>query len=200
MTSNSEMPAARARRGRARPKPSKSDVRTDSLPVAQLGPEDGRVRQQRRGQSPVVGRADREGVRPVGHQAADGAEVAGRGEPAGVDDQHRVGEALDLLQDVRREQDGATGRGHAPQQLHHVQPLAWVHAVEGFVEQQHGGVVDQCAGQLGTLAHALGVGADGPVGGILELDRGDGPGRRRRRHPATPCRRALRSTNSRPVR
>ena len=92
-------------------------------------------------------------------------------------------EPLDLLEDVRREEDRAPGGGHGPQQLHHVQPLARVHAVERLVEEQDRRVVDERAGELDPLAHALGVRADRAVGGRHQVHRGDRPrdGRRRRR-------------------
>ena len=54
-------------------------------------------------------------------------------------------EPLDLLEDVRGEQDRAALVGHATQQLHHVQALARVHAVERLVEEQHRRVVDERA-------------------------------------------------------
>ena len=73
--------------------------------VAELGAEHRRLGQEGRGEPPVVGRADAERVRPVGHQPADLAVVAGRREPPGVDDEDAVGEALDLLEDVRAEED-----------------------------------------------------------------------------------------------
>ena len=110
---------------------------------------------------------------PVRHQPPDRAEVAGGGEPPGVDHEDRIGEPLDLLQDVGREQDGPTLGGHRPEQVDHVQALARVHAVERLVEQQDLGLVDERAGDLGTLAHALGVGADRPVGRAGQVDRGD---------------------------
>ena len=57
-----------------------------------------------------------------------------------------------------------------------MQPLARVHAVERLVEQQDPRLVDERAGQLGPLAHALRVRADRPVRGIGQVDRGDRPG------------------------
>ena len=59
-----------------------------------------------------------------------------------------------------------------------MQPLARVHAVERLVEEQDPRLVDERAGQLGPLAHALGVRADRAVRGVGQLDRGDRPGRR----------------------
>ena len=128
--------------------------------------------------APVVGRADRERVRPVGHQPADRAEVAGRGQPPGVDDQHRVGERARPPRGCAT-RTGSSGPAAAIDRssVDHVQPLARVHAVERLVEQQDRRVVDERAGELGPLAHALGVRADRAVGGVGQVDRGDRPGR-----------------------
>ena len=87
-----------------------------------------------------------------------------------------------------------------PQQLEHVQPLARVHAVEGLVEDEHRGVVHERGGDLDALAHALGVGADAPVGGVRQVDQVDGPLGRARRGRSRSCSSALSRTNSRPVR
>ena len=111
----------------------------------------------------------------VRHQAADLAEVAGGGEPPVDHDQHVLGEALDLLEDVRGEEDRAALGGPAPQHLHHLETLARVGAVEGLVEDQHIRVVDERGGDLGALAHALRVAAHRPILGVLQLDEGDCP-------------------------
>ena len=118
-------------------------------------------------------------MRAVRHQAADLAVVAGRRQPAGMDDQHLLGEALDLLEDVRREQDRAACRGHRPEQLDHVEALPRVHAVERLVEQQDLRVVDEGAGDLDPLAHALRVRPDRAPGRRLEIDGRDRAGRGR---------------------
>ena len=99
-------------------------------------------------------------MRSVGHQRPDGPEVARGGQPTGDHDQDLGADALDLLEDVRREEDRSSGRGHLAEQIHHRQALAWIHAVERLVEQQHLRVVDERSGDLDPLAHALGVGAD----------------------------------------
>ena len=62
------------------------------------------------------------------------------------------------------------------QQLHHVHPLARVHAVERLVQQQHLRVVHQRGGDPGALPHALGVGA-----------RSAGPARRSSRPARAPA-------------
>ncbi len=84
-----------------------------------------------------------------------------------------LGQPLDLLEDVRGEQDRPALGGHPPEQLHHVQPLARVHPVERLVEQQDRRLVDERRGDLRPLAHPLRVGADRAVGGVLEIDRRD---------------------------
>ena len=115
-------------------------------------------------------------MRAVGHQPPDLAEVARRGEPAGDDHQDvLLGQPLDLLEDVRGEQDRPALGGHRPQQLHHVQALARVHPVERLVEEQDRRVVDQRRGDLRPLAHALRVGPDRAVLGVAQLDDGDRP-------------------------
>ena len=69
---------------------------------------------ERCGQRAVVAGAELEEVRAVGHQPADLMEVARGGEPPVDDDQHVLGEALDLLEDVRREEDRAALGGPVP--------------------------------------------------------------------------------------
>ena len=86
---------------------------------------------------------------------------------------------------------------HRPEQRHHVQPLARVHAVERLVEEQDPRLVDERAGELRPLAHALGVRADRPVRGVGQVDRRDRPGAAAS-GSATPWRRALSRANSRP--
>ncbi len=120
-------------------------------------------------------------VRPVGHQPADLAEVAGRGVAAGHHHLDLLRELLDLLEDVRAEQDRAALRAHLPQQVHEVQALARVHAVERLVEQQHGRVVHQRRGHLDALPHALGVLADLAVLGVTPSRRRPARAARRRR-------------------
>ena len=164
----------------ARLKAPKSLVRTVDAARRRATRPRWRLVQQRRGQRPVVRGADGEGVRPVGHQAPDLAEVAGGGEAPGHDHQHPPGEPLDLLEDVRLRRGS---RGPRPaicaQQVHHVQPLARVHPVERLVEQQDRRVVDQRRGDLDPLPHALGVGADRPVLRGAQLHVVDGARRRR---------------------
>jgi hypothetical protein len=112
-------------------------------------------------------------VRPVRHQPADRPVVAGRREPARDHHLHGVGDLLDLLQDVRAEQDSAALLAESAQQVHHLQPLPGVEPVERLVQQQHLRVVHQRRGDPGPLAHSLGVGADPPVLRRCHLDQPD---------------------------
>jgi hypothetical protein len=139
------------------------------------------LRHQRGRQPAVVARGDREHVRPVRHELADPAEVAGGREPPCDHHLDRPGELFDLLQDVRAEQDRAAGVGHRVQQIHHVQPLARVHAVERLVQEQRRRVVHQRRGYPDPLPHALGERLDTAVLGVGHLDVVDGPAGRGRR-------------------
>ena len=134
-----------------------------------------RVGHHRRRQRPVVVGADRVLVRPLGHQPPDLAEVAGRGVPARHHHLDPAGDLLDLLEDVGAEQDGPSLVAEPVEQVHQVQPLPWVHAVERLVEQQHRRVVDDRGRHLDPLLHALGVAADVAVLGVGHLDRRDRP-------------------------
>ena len=60
---------------------------------------------------------------------------------------------------------------HGTQQVHHLQPLARVHAVERLVEEQDRRVVDQRGGDLDPLPHALRVAADRPVRRVASSTR-----------------------------
>ncbi len=117
---------------------------------------------------------DGDRVRSVGHESADRPEVPGGGQTTCNHHEDLGADAFDLFEDVRREQDRSSGGRHLTEQIHHRQALAWIHAVERLVEEKDLGIVDESSGDLGPLAHALGVGADRPIGGVLEahsLDR-----------------------------
>ena len=105
-------------------------------------------------------------------------EVAGRRETARHDDQHAIAEAFDLLEDVAAEEDRPALGGHLAQEVHHVQPLARVHAIERLVEDEHRWVVDERGGDLHALAHPLRVPADRAPGSVAQVDESDRPIRR----------------------
>ena len=109
-------------------------------------------------------------MRPIGHQPANLAKVPRRGEATRNHHEHPFGDALHLLQDVRREEDHPAGVRELPEEGHHVEALARVHPVEGLVEHEDGRVVDERGRHLGALPHALGVRGQLAVRGHRELD------------------------------
>src|SRR5215471_12704609 len=150
-------------------------------PAGHLHPGHGRAADETGPEPAVIGGADDEHVRAAGHQPPDRAEVAGRGEPARHDHLDRAGKPLHLFQDVRAEHDRPALLAQPVQQVHHVQPLPRVHAVERLVEEQDRRIVDERRRHLDPLAHALGVGRDPPVlrvGHLHHRDRAPGGGGR----------------------
>ena len=180
------MPCREATRGSAWTNAEKSVACTWTvLPPAGVGDQldagGARLGDHGRGQRAVVAGADRVLVRPLGHQPADLAEVAGRGVPAGDHHLDAAGDLLDLLEDVGAEQDRPALVAELVEQLHQVQPLARVHPVERLVEQQHRGVVHDRGRHLDPLLHPLRVRADVAVLRVGHLDGGDRPPRGRLR-------------------
>src|SRR6266581_4855659 len=102
--------------------------------VGDLHPGHGRPADQRGAEPPVVRGAHQEDMRPAGHQPPDGPEVTGGGEPARDHHLDGAGQPFHLFQDVRAEQDRPALLAQPVQQVHHVQPLPRVHAVERLVE------------------------------------------------------------------
>src|SRR5215467_4071573 len=150
-------------------------------PPGHLHPGHGRAADETGPEPAVVGGADEEHVRAAGHQPPDRAEVTGRGEPARHDHLDRAGKPLHLLQNVRAEHDRPALLAQPVQQVHHVQALPRVHAVERLVEEQDRRIVDERRRHLDPLAHALGVGRDPPVlraGHLHHRDRAPGGGGR----------------------
>ena len=70
-----------------------------------------------------------------------------------IDDEDAVADGLHIGDDVGGEQDG-TIRTQPPEQLTEGHHLQWIEAMGGFVQQQHGRVVDQGRGQSHALAIA----------------------------------------------
>src|SRR5450432_1348253 len=132
----------------------------------QLHPAHRRAADQGGAEQPVVGRADQEDMRPAGHQPPDCPEVAGGREPPADNHLNRAGQPLDLLQDVRADQDDAALAAHLLQQVDHLQPLPRVHPVERLVQDNDLWIVHQGGGHLDPLPHALGVGRDLAVLGV----------------------------------
>jgi hypothetical protein len=89
-----------------------------------------------------------------------------------ADDDHLVGDQLDLVEQVARQQDGAAARGVRAQQVAHPADAGRVEPVGGLVEDQHGRVAEQGVGDPQPLAHAEGVVAHAPPGlGRRERDQ-----------------------------
>ena len=87
-------------------------------------------------------------------------------------DDGRVADPLDLLEQVRRHHDVDAELGaDAADQGEHVVALHRVEAVGGLVEQHQVGVVGDGLGQLHPLALAGGHGADGAEALLAETDR-----------------------------
>ena len=78
-------------------------------------------------------------------------------DPAEADHDDVVGDDLDLVEQVRGEQDGAAAVGVPAEQVTHPPDPGRVQAVGGLVEDQHLGVTDQRGGDAESLTHAEGV-------------------------------------------
>ena len=91
-----------------------------------------------------------------------------------ADDDDLVGDALDLVEQVRAEQHGAALVGVAAQQVAHPADAGRVEAVGRLVEDEDLGVAEERVGDAEALAHAEGVVADPAVRLLLgeadELD------------------------------
>ena len=77
-----------------------------------------------------------------------------------------VGDDLDLVQQVRRQQDGAALVGVRPEQVAHPADAGRVEPVGRLVEDEHLGLADQCGRDAEPLAHAERVVAH-PAAGLV---------------------------------
>ena len=82
---------------------------------------------------------------------------------AAADDHQVVGDDLDLVQQVRGQQDGAAALGEALEQPAHPVDAGRVESVGGLVQDQHLRVTEQCVRDAEPLPHAEGVVADPAV-------------------------------------
>ena len=90
------------------------------------------------------------------------------GDDAAVADEHEVvGDDLDLVQQVRGQQDGPALVGVRPEQVAHPADAGRVEPVGRLVEDQHLGLADQRGGDAEPLAHAERVVADPATGLVL---------------------------------
>ena len=81
-----------------------------------------------------------------------------------ADDDEVVGDDLDLVQQVRGQQDGGAAVGVAAEQVAHPADAGRVQTVGGFVEDQDLGVAEQRVRDAQPLPHAEGVVAHAAVG------------------------------------
>ena len=126
------------------------------------------------GEAPGVVGAHEHLARAVGHGRADGAVVAGGGQPAPHEHDLAAGEALDLVEHVGADDDRPALVAEAVEQLDEGDPLHGVGAVERLVEHEHRRVRDEGGGDARALAHALAEAADPPVGDVEQVDGGEG--------------------------
>ena len=113
--------------------------------------EAGRTKQRRELRCPFVDDDDE----PLGVAAAELAEDPRAHHGAVAEDHHRVADLLGLLQVVRRDHDVHAELGaDPPDQRQHVVALERVEAVGRLVEQDEGGIVNDCSGELHALALA----------------------------------------------
>ena len=98
-----------------------------------------------------------------------GQRALGDDTPA-IDDRHLIADLLDLVEQVRGENDrpplGDPGANERTKLL----DSARIEAVGRLVQDQHLGIGEQAAGNPEPLAHALRVGADAIVGAVREAD------------------------------
>ena len=83
-------------------------------------------------------------------------------------------QSLDLFEHVAGDDHALALVAQPLDQLHQVEALVGVEAVEGLVEEEHLRVVHQGLGHLDPLAHALGVGGQQALVVRFELHRGQG--------------------------
>ena len=103
----------------------------------------------------------------LGHQALD---RAGEAHAAAVQERDAGGEAADLVDPLRRPQDGGAAAGEAGDQRADALGALGVEVVGGLVDEQDGRRGQQRAGDREALLHAVRPGADGTAGGLGEPD------------------------------
>ena len=131
------------------------------------------------------GQARRQAVRPLldldrqhARPLRERRERRGPQQPAGVDRQQVVADALDLAEQVRGHHDGdAELVAGPPDQLEHLVATGRIEAVRRLVEEEQPRVVDERLGQLDALLHAGRVAADLAVALLVQPDVAEDLGR-----------------------
>ncbi len=117
---------------------------------------------------------DREDAGPLGEVA----ERCGPEEPAGIDGDEEVAHALDLAEQVARDDDGDPELGAGPpDEREHLVAAGRVEAVGRLVEEQQARIVDERLGELDPLLHPGRVAADRPVALLVQPDVAEDLGR-----------------------
>ena len=129
---------------------------------------------QRGRQAAAVVGAHEHVARTVVHRVADGVVATGGGEPAVDQHDHPLGQALDLVEHVRADDDRAALGAEALEQGDQLHPLHRVGAVQRLVEDEHLRILHQGGGDLAALAHPLAEGVDATIG---DVEQADGPQR-----------------------
>ena len=124
----------------------------------------------RREPAPVVGPYEHVPGAVV-HRVADRMVATGGREPAVDEHDHALGQPLDLVQDVRADDDRAALRAELLEQRDEVQALDRVGAVQRLVEHEHVRIAHECGRDLRALPHALAERVDPPVGDVQHRDR-----------------------------
>ena len=130
--------------------------------------------------SPARRRTSAAGVRLVHADQRDGREASrehvvdstGQHQPAAVDDRHTVARLLDLAEEVARHEHGAPLGTEPREQLADLADAGRVETVDGLVEHEQRGVLQQRRGEAEPLAHAERVLADVVVGPLAPARRG----------------------------
>ncbi len=97
-------------------------------------------------------------------------------EPSTEEQEDPVRELGDFSQDVAGDEDADPALGHAAQEVHELEPGLRVEAVEGLVEDEDLGLVQEGLGQPDALAHALGHGREGQVRPGVHAREDEAPG------------------------
>jgi hypothetical protein len=126
----------------------------------------------------VVGAADDDAQLVAGEAREEIGRRRFADEAAVVDDRDAVADALDVVEDVGRVEDGRL----ALQRRHEVEDLATADRVEradGLVEEQHAGPGHERLGDAQPLPHPARVRAGPAIRGVGEAHAPDAPGRSR---------------------
>ena len=101
----------------------------------------------------------------------DLVEAADGDEPAVDEDCHPVADEFDILKNMGGEEDGLALLFEAEDDVAEFFAADGIEAAHGFVEDEHGRIVEEGLGESGALEHAAGVLAEAAMLDLGELDR-----------------------------